>query len=68
VLALSMANPTCGCVWLSDRLNMDGIGVSSPAVQVLLIKNGMGRPYRRVLKLEEKAAGEASELRRSRWQ
>lgn len=62
VLALSMANPTRGCVWLSDKLKLEGINVSSPTVQDLLIKNGMGKRYERLLKLEEKAAREALEL------
>ena len=62
LLALSMANPTRGCVWLSDKLKLEGISVSSPTVQDLLIKNGMGKRYERLLKLEEKAAREALEL------
>ena len=62
VLALSMTNPTRGCVWLSDKLKLEGISVSSPTVQDLLIKNGMGKRYERLLKLEEKAAREALEL------
>jgi len=62
MLALSMANPTRGCVWLSDKLKLEGISVSSPTVQDLLIKNGMGKRYDRLLKLEEQAAREALEL------
>jgi len=56
VLALSMANPTRGCVWLSDTLKLEGISVSSPTVQDILIKNGMGKRYERLLKLEEQVA------------
>jgi transposase InsO family protein len=62
VLDLSMANPTRGCVWLSDLLKLEGINVSSPTVQDILIKNGLGKRYERLLKLEEKAAQEALEL------
>jgi transposase InsO family protein len=62
LLALSMANPTRGCVWLSDKLKLEGISVSSPTVQDLLIKHGLGKRYDRLLKLEEKAAREALEL------
>jgi transposase InsO family protein len=62
VLALSLANPTRGCVWLSDKLKLAGISVSSPTVQDILIKNGMGKRYERLLKLEEQAAQEALEL------
>lgn len=59
VLALSMANPTRGCVWLSDRLKLEGISISSPTVQHILIKHGMGKRHERLLKLEERAAQEA---------
>ena len=62
VLALSLANPTRGCVWLSDKLKLEGVSVSSPTVQDLLIKHGMGKRYERLLKLEEKAAQEALAL------
>ena len=62
VLALSLANPTRGCVWLSDKLKLAGVSVSSPTVQDILIKNGMGKRYERLLKLEEQAAQEALEL------
>jgi transposase InsO family protein len=62
VLALSLANPTRGCVWLSDKLKLEGVSVSSPTVQDILIKHGMGKRYERLLKLEEKAAQEALEL------
>lgn len=62
VLALSMTNPTRGCVWLSDKLKLEGISVSSPTVQDILIKNGMGKRYDRLLKLEDQAAQEALEL------
>jgi transposase InsO family protein len=62
VLDLSLANPVRGCVWLSDKLKLEGIRVSSPTVQDILIKNGLGKRYERLLKLEEKAAQEAQEL------
>jgi transposase InsO family protein len=62
VLALSLANPTRGCVWLSDKLKLEGVSVSSPTVQDILIKHGMGKRYERLLKLEEKAAQEALAL------
>jgi transposase InsO family protein len=62
VLALSLAHPTRGCVWLSDKLKLEGVCISSPTVQDILIKHGMGKRYERLLKLEEKAAQEALEL------
>jgi hypothetical protein len=54
VLDLSMASPTRGCVWLSDMLKLAGFYVSSPTVQNILIKNGMGKRDERLLKLEER--------------
>ena len=49
VLALSLANPTRGCVWLSDKLKLGGVSVSSPTVQDILIKHGLGKRYERTL-------------------
>ncbi|RMG21048.1 MAG: helix-turn-helix domain-containing protein [Methanobacteriota archaeon] len=55
ILALSLANPMWSCVHLSDHLNLEGVSVSSPTIQKLLIKHGMGSKYERLLKLEEDA-------------
>jgi transposase InsO family protein len=41
---------------LSDKLKLEGISVSSPTVQDILIKQGLGKRYERLLKLEEQAA------------
>jgi hypothetical protein len=62
VLDLSLANPKRGCVWLSDMLKLRGVNVSSPTIQDILAKHGMGKRYERLLKLEERAAQEALEL------
>lgn len=62
ILALSMEHPTRGCVFLSDRLQLEGISVSSPTVQNILIKNELGSRYQRLLKLEEHAAEQQIEL------
>ena len=62
ILELSLANPTWGCVRLSDHLKREGISVSSPTIQNILIKHGMASRYDRLLKLEEKAATEAITL------
>jgi transposase InsO family protein len=62
VLALSLRHPAWGCVRLSDQLKLEGISISSPTIQNLLIKNGMASKYERLLKLEQQAAGEALEL------
>jgi len=62
ILALSMEHPAWGCDRLSDQLKLSGINVSSPTIQGILIKNGMGSRYERLLKLEEKALEHAIEL------
>ncbi|WP_052152780.1 IS481 family transposase [Desulfocurvibacter africanus] len=62
ILELSLAHPAWGCVRLSDHLKFEGISISSPTVQNILIKNGMASYYDRWLKIEEKRAGERIEL------
>ena len=62
ILALSLENPTWGCARLSNHLRLQGISVSGPTIQNLLNKNGMGKRYDRLLKLEEKALKEKLEL------
>ncbi|RLG35236.1 hypothetical protein DRN98_01605 [Methanosarcinales archaeon] len=62
ILELSLQHPVWGCVRLSDHLKLEGISVSSPTVQNILIKHGMGSKYERWLKLEELAAEQAIEL------
>ncbi|NDY59015.1 IS481 family transposase [Desulfovibrio sulfodismutans] len=62
ILAFSLDHPAWGCVRLSNTLKLDGISVSSPTIQNILIKNGMASKYDRWLKLEEKRAGEPIEL------
>lgn len=61
-LALSAANPAWGCVRLSDQLELEGVRVSSPTVQGILIKHGVGTKYERLLKLEERMATEPIQL------
>lgn len=62
ILEVALAHPTRGCVWLSDHLALQGIHVSSPTIQGILIKHKLGSRYERLLKLEERAAQEAIEL------
>lgn len=62
ILALSMAHPAWGCTRLSDMLKLEGVSVSSPTVQNILIKHGMGCKFDRLLKLEEQAAQQVIEL------
>ena len=62
IIALSVAHPGWGCVRLSAMLKLDGVSVSSPTIQKILIKKGMGNRYDRLWKLEEKVAGHLLEL------
>ena len=62
LLAISLDHPTWGCVKLSSMLKLEGISISSPTIQNILIKHGMASRYERLLKLEEKAAHHAIEL------
>jgi transposase InsO family protein len=62
VLALSAENPAWGCMRLADQLELEGMRISSPTVQSILIKHGVGTKYERLLKLEERMATEPIEL------
>jgi transposase InsO family protein len=62
LLAVSLEHPGWGCVRLSSMLKLEGISVSSPTIQTILIKHQLGSKYERLLKLEEKAAQAAIEL------
>jgi transposase InsO family protein len=62
VIALSLEHPTWGCNRLSDYLGLEGIHISSPTIQDILIKNGMGSRYERLLKLEERVLEQKIEL------
>lgn len=53
ILALSLEHPGWGCVRLSDMLKSQGILISSPTIQKILIKNDMGNKNERLWKLEE---------------
>lgn len=62
ILATSIEHPGCGCVRLSDWLKLDGVSVSSPTIQNILIRNGMGSKYNRLMRLEERHLVEGIEL------
>jgi transposase InsO family protein len=62
IVTLSLAHPAWGCVRLSAHLKLQGITVSSPTIQSILIKHGIGTRFERLLKLEEKVASEPIEL------
>ena len=44
VLALSGANPAWGCVLISDHLQLEGVSLSSPTVQSILITSMGSEP------------------------
>lgn len=62
IVTLSIEHPTWGCNRLSDYMKLQGNYVSSPTIQDILIKNGMGSRYERLLKLEERALEQKIEL------
>jgi transposase InsO family protein len=62
VLDCSLSHPSWGCVKLSDFLKLQGVSVSSPTVQKILIRNGMASVYDRWLKVEERHLEDGIEL------
>jgi transposase InsO family protein len=62
ILALSLTHPAWGCVRLCEHLKLAGVSVSSPTIQDILIRAGMGRKFERLLKLEEQVAAEGITL------
>lgn len=62
VLQTSLEHPSWGCVKLSDFLKLEGVSISSPTVQKILIRNGMASVYERWLKVEERHLEEGIEL------
>jgi transposase InsO family protein len=62
IVALALEHPTRGCDWLAAHLELQGVSISSPTVQSILIKHQLGSRYERLLKLEERAAQQQIEL------
>lgn len=62
ILEESLSHPSWGCVKLSDYLKLHGVSVSSPTVQKILIRHGMGSVYDRWMRLEQKHLDEGIEL------
>jgi len=48
VPALSLEHPGWGCTLLPDMLKLQGVSISSPTVQNILIKHGMGSKFDRL--------------------
>ena len=62
IIALSWEHPSWGCARLSNRLKHQGTSISSPTVQRILIKHGLGTLYHRWLRLKERQATEPIEF------
>lgn len=62
ILELAVEHPAWGCLKVSDRLELEGIRVSSVTVRNILSKEGLASKYDRLLALEEKAAAEPIEF------
>jgi transposase InsO family protein len=62
LLALSLEHPAWGCVRLSEMLRLEGTSLSSPTIQTILIKRGLGTRYERLLELERRMAETPIEL------
>jgi transposase InsO family protein len=62
VIGTSLEHPSWGCVKLSDFLKLQGIPISSPTVQKILIRHSLANVYDRWLKLEERHLDEGLEL------
>ena len=62
ILDLSLQHPDWGCIKISDHLKDQGNYVSSPTIQKILIKEGLGFMSQRVSYLEEKYANEKLKL------
>ena len=57
ILALSLENPQWGCVKLSNQLKRQGILISSPTIQKILIKHKMGKVQERSTKTKIGSSG-----------
>lgn len=53
VIVTSLAQPSWGCVRLSNHLKGLGVYVSSPTVQKILLRHNLGYKYQRWLRMEE---------------
>lgn len=62
LLARSLDHPAWGCDRLSAMLKLEGLSISSPTVQSILIKHDLGSRYQRLLRLEQQVAEQAIAL------
>ena len=62
ILTMSDEAPAWGCKRLAHQLRLEGVSVSSPTVQRILIQHGRASLYERLLLLEQRAAGQPIDL------
>ena len=62
VLDEAILNPAWGCIKLSDHLKLQGVDISSPTVQKILIRHNLASRHDRFMALEEKHLKEGIEL------
>lgn len=62
ILAIALEYPAWGCTKMSDHLKLQGVSVSSPTVQKILIRNNLATKHDRFMALEEKYIREGIKL------
>lgn len=62
ILALAKAEPAKGCAYISHKLKLEGISVSSPTTQKILAKHGLGTKYERWLAIDSEPIREGKKL------
>jgi hypothetical protein len=60
IVKLALENPTKGCQFLSNKLALEGIRISSVTVQSILNKRELGHRYNRLLEVEKQALDQRS--------
>lgn len=54
ILAISLDHPHWGCARIASQLKSQNVSISSPTIQNILIKHGLGSKHERFLRLEER--------------
>ena len=63
ILAIALDHPDWGCVRVAEQLKAEGPAPSSPTIQSILIKHGLGGKPERVARLEEVHLADGRALR-----
>jgi hypothetical protein len=56
IITLSSNKPWLGCNKICDELKTEGINISSPTIQKILVKQNLGKRYQRLLNLADKVS------------